>query len=182
MSDIKLIVGLGNPGKEYDNTRHNVGFEVIDELAKRLFVDVKQKKFGSLFAQTEFEGKKLILLKPQTYMNRSGQAVATAKGFYKLDDADILVVVDDTALEPGVIRVRAKGSAGGHNGLRDIIQMSYSYLLFYVFLVYQVLFSSHLYNQLTLLEKKPILLNSLSNTQWVRRVLPSSERSRSVRM
>ncbi len=122
MGDIKMVVGLGNPGDEYADTRHNTGFKVIDALADKLGIEVKQRKFGARFGAGEFSGKKLILLKPWTYMNRSGQSVATAAGFYKLDLNDLLVVTDDLALEPGRIRLRAKGSAGGHNGLADIIE------------------------------------------------------------
>jgi len=116
-----MVVGLGNPGSEYAGTRHNVGFEVVDLLADRLGIDVGKKKFGGCFGQGEYEGKKLILLKPEQYMNRSGQVVATAAGFYKLQASDLLVVTDDMWLEPGMIRMRAKGSSGGHNGLEDII-------------------------------------------------------------
>lgn len=122
MSDVKLIAGLGNPGKEYERTRHNVGFDVIDILSRELGVEIRQKKFNSLFGTAEYAGKKLILLKPQTYMNLSGQAVATVSGFYKLSKEDIMVVTDDMSLAPGTIRIRAKGSAGGHNGLSDIIK------------------------------------------------------------
>ena len=117
-----MVVGLGNPGDEYVNTRHNTGFMVIDAIAKTLNIDVKQRKFGACFGAGEFSDKKLILLKPWNYMNRSGQAVATAIGFYKLDVRDLIVVTDDLALDPGRIRLRSKGSAGGHNGLADIIQ------------------------------------------------------------
>lgn len=120
--EVKMIVGLGNPGEEYIGTRHNVGFTVIDSLSKQLKVDLKKRKFGAAFGQSEFEDKKLILLKPQQYMNCSGQVVATAAGFYKLSPNDLLVVTDDMALEPGRIRIRARGSAGGHNGLADIIE------------------------------------------------------------
>ncbi len=117
-----MIAGLGNPGREYVNTRHNVGFQVIDSLAELLKVEVKKRKFGARFGLADFADKKVILLKPWQYMNRSGQAVATAAGFYKLAVRDLLVVLDDMALEPGRIRIRAKGSAGGHNGLADIIE------------------------------------------------------------
>jgi peptidyl-tRNA hydrolase, PTH1 family len=119
---LKVIVGLGNPGKEYARTRHNVGFAVVDSLAETVGIEVTAKKFGGLVGLGECKGKKLILVKPQQYMNRSGQVVATVLGFYKLTPADVIVVADDMALEPGVVRLRAKGSAGGHNGLADIIE------------------------------------------------------------
>ena len=122
MGDMKIVVGLGNPGDEYVNTRHNMGFKVIDSLSKALEIDVKKRKFGARFGSGEYANKKFILLKPWQFMNRSGQAVATAVGFYKLSIGDLLVITDDMALEPGRIRVRAKGSAGGHNGLKDIIE------------------------------------------------------------
>lgn len=119
---MRMVVGLGNPGDKYKNTRHNMGFKVIDALAAALDIETGQRKFGARFGSAEFAGKKLILLKPWQFMNRSGQAVATAVSFYKLDVADLLVVSDDMDLEPGRIRIRAKGSAGGHNGLADIIE------------------------------------------------------------
>ncbi len=121
MGDMKMVVGLGNPGDAYKETRHNMGFRVIDALAVALDIDVKKRKFNARLGSGEFAHKKLILLKPWQFMNRSGQAVATAMGFYMLDVGDLLVVTDDMDLEPGRIRVRAKGSAGGHNGLADII-------------------------------------------------------------
>jgi PTH1 family peptidyl-tRNA hydrolase len=117
-----MVIGLGNPGKEYADTRHNTGFRVIDALAEALGIGVKKRKFGARLGKGEFSNKKLILLKPWTFMNRSGQAVATAVGFYKLALNDLVVVTDDLALEPGRIRLRPKGSAGGHNGLADIIE------------------------------------------------------------
>ena len=122
MAEIKMVVGLGNPGEEYVDTRHNAGFRVIDLLAEALKIDVRKKKFGARFGQGEFADKKLILLKPWRFMNRSGEVVVTAVGFYKLELDDLLVVTDDMALEPGRIRVRAKGSAGGHNGLADVVE------------------------------------------------------------
>ncbi len=121
MAEIRMVVGLGNPGSEYAGTRHNIGFQVADALARTVGVMRWQTKFGAKFADAQVEGYKLILLKPWQYMNRSGQAVATASGFYRLSPDQIWVVVDDLALEPGRIRVRSKGSAGGHNGLKDII-------------------------------------------------------------
>jgi len=121
MSDMKIVVGLGNPGNEYLNTRHNTGFKVIDSLAEALKIEVRKRKFGARLGSGEFAEKKLILLKPWKFMNRSGQVVATAVGFYKLSLKNLMIVTDDMALEPGRIRIRAKGSAGGHNGLADII-------------------------------------------------------------
>ena len=117
-----MVVGLGNPGDEYADTRHNTGFKVIDSLAKTLRTDVRKRKFGARFGLGEYCDTKLILLKPWQFMNRSGQAVATAMGFYGLVLIDLLVVTDDLSLEPGRIRIRAKGSAGGHNGLADIVE------------------------------------------------------------
>ena len=122
MAEIKMVVGLGNPGDKYVDTRHNIGFKVIDSLAGVLKIKVSKRKFGARFGDGEFADKKLILLKPWQFMNRSGQAVATATGFYKLGAEDLLVVIDDMALSPGRIRIRAKGSAGGHNGLADVIE------------------------------------------------------------
>jgi len=121
MAEIKMLVGLGNPGLKYAKTRHNLGFEVIDCLARQFGVDVKQRKFGARFAAVDRDCEKLILLKPWQYMNHSGQAVATATGFYKLPVSNVMVIFDDMALDPGRIRIRPKGSAGGHNGLADII-------------------------------------------------------------
>ena len=120
--EVKMVVGLGNPGEEYVDTRHNAGFRVIDSLAEALKIKVREKKFGAFFGQGGFSGKKLILVKPRRFMNLSGQVVATAMGFYELALSDLLVISDDMALSPGRIRIRAKGSAGGHKGLADIIE------------------------------------------------------------
>lgn len=122
MGAMRMVVGLGNPGDEYVDTRHNTGFKVIDSLAAALKIDVRKKKFAARFGAGEFADKKLILLKPWQFMNRSGQAVATAVGFYKLAFCDLLVVTDDLSLNPGRIRIRSGGSAGGHNGLVDIVE------------------------------------------------------------
>ena len=116
MTETKMVIGLGNPGKEYKDTRHNIGFMAADLLARSLDIKVKRKKFGAAFGSGEFEDKKLILLKPMTYMNCSGDVVATARGFYKLSLSDLLVITDDMALEPGRIRIRSSGSAGGEPG------------------------------------------------------------------
>lgn len=120
-ASMKLIAGLGNPGSQYENTRHNIGFMVVDAIAQRYGSSVRRKKFNALVEEIHVENRKLLLVKPQQYMNRSGHAIATAAGFYKLNPADVLIVTDDMALEVGRLRLRAKGSAGGHNGLKDII-------------------------------------------------------------
>lgn len=122
MAEIKLVVGLGNPGPEYVETRHNLGFKVVEALDDALAVDVKKRKFGARIGEGQYAGKKLILMKPWKFMNRSGEPVAAAVGFYKLDLSDVMVITDDMALETGQIRIRARGSAGGHNGLADIIE------------------------------------------------------------
>jgi PTH1 family peptidyl-tRNA hydrolase len=122
MAESKMVVGLGNPGSEYVDTRHNVGFRVIDLLAGALQIDVRKRKFSAIFGLGEFADKKLILLKPWRFMNCSGEPVATAMGFYKLSVGDLLVITDDMALELGRIRIRAKGSSGGHKGLADVIE------------------------------------------------------------
>lgn len=119
---MKMIVGLGNPGDKFTDTRHNTGFKVVDSLAEKLGTKVKTRKFGARLGTGEYTNKKLILLKPWQFMNRSGQAVATAMGFYKLAAGQLIVITDDMDLEPGRIRIRARGSAGGHNGLADIIE------------------------------------------------------------
>ena len=119
---MKLIVGLGNPGKEYEMTRHNSGFCVLDAIAKDCNVDIAQKKVKELIANTNIGGEKVILMKPQTYMNLSGEAVQEAMNFYKLTPKDILVIYDDLDLPVGKIRLRAQGSAGGQNGMKNIIR------------------------------------------------------------
>ncbi len=117
-----LIVGLGNPDKKYSGTRHNIGFDVIDVLAGRYNISVREKKHRALCGSGVIEGTKVLLAKPQTYMNLSGESVAELLNFYKLDpEGELLVIFDDISLAPGNIRVRAKGSAGGHNGVRNII-------------------------------------------------------------
>ena len=116
-----LVVGLGNPGSKYWNTRHNVGFAALDALAEQLHARVDRVKFQRLTGQAELEGRKQILLKPTTYMNLSGQSVAAAAKFYKIPPEHILVMFDDISLDPGRLRVRKNGSAGGHNGVKSII-------------------------------------------------------------
>lgn len=118
---MKLIVGLGNPGKEYENTRHNSGFRVMDAIAKECHIDIVQKKFKALVAQTRIGNETVLLMKPQTYMNLSGEALIQAVHFYHIDIKDILVIYDDLDLPVGKIRLREKGSAGGQNGMKNII-------------------------------------------------------------
>jgi len=118
---MKLIVGLGNPGPEYARTRHNAGFLAIDRIAARCNIHGDKAKFHGLALDGRIAGEKCLLLKPMTYMNKSGLCVGEALTFYKLDPAaDLLVLVDDIALPTGSIRLRASGGAGGHNGLKDI--------------------------------------------------------------
>lgn len=121
-SGFKVVVGLGNPGEKYIHTRHNMGFKVIDSVARMLKTDVRKRKFSARLGQAEFANKKLILLKPWQMMNCSGQAVEQAVSFYRVAMSDLLVVTDDMALPLGRIRLRPNGSAGGHNGLADIIE------------------------------------------------------------
>ena len=120
-SAVRLIAGLGNPGAKYAGTRHNVGFDTVDLLADRHGCEIKKKKFGALMSECTLERTKLILLKPQRYINCSGDVIAGAAAYFKVAIEDIIVITDDMALEPGRIRIRPKGSSGGHNGLEDII-------------------------------------------------------------
>ena len=116
-----IIAGLGNPTREYEKTRHNVGFDTIDVLADKLNTSVDEKKFKGLYGKGIIAGEKVILLKPQTFMNLSGESVREAADFYKVDPEHIIVIYDDISLNPGQIRIRKKGSAGGHNGIKNII-------------------------------------------------------------
>lgn len=120
---MKLIVGLGNPGSEYAQTRHNIGFMIIDRLAADLGVKVGKTLFKALTGQANIAGEKIILAKPQTYMNLSGGAVAALMNWFKLAPTDLLVIYDDMDLPTGRLRLRQNGSAGGHNGMKNIIQM-----------------------------------------------------------
>ena len=118
-----MIVGLGNPGLQYEGTRHNAGFMAIDLLAKTSNVEITRIKFESLYADCQIGNKRILLLKPQTYMNNSGRAVLAASSFYKIPLDKILVIFDDISFDVGNIRIRRKGSAGGHNGVKDIIEL-----------------------------------------------------------
>lgn len=117
---MKLIVGLGNPGKEYNNTRHNIGFMCIDNIAKFFNVNIDANKFNGLYTQFNYNGEKVILLKPQKYMNLSGEVVRDYVNFFKLDINDVLIICDDLDTKVGTYRLRYKGSSGGHNGLKNI--------------------------------------------------------------
>ena len=118
-----LIIGLGNPEEEYSKTRHNMGFNTINKIAQKYKIEVNKNKYQGLYETTIIEGKKAILLKPQTYMNLSGKCVQEFVNFYKIEKDNIIVVYDDMDIEPGQIKIRKKGSAGGHNGMKSIIQM-----------------------------------------------------------
>lgn len=119
--DSYLIVGLGNPGKEYEKTRHNAGFRAIDILAEKLGCKVDKGKFQGLYGQVSYKGTRLLLLKPQTYMNLSGRSVLQLSAYFHIPPQNIIVLFDDISLEPGRLRIRADGSAGGHNGIKSII-------------------------------------------------------------
>ena len=116
-----LIVGLGNPGKEYALTRHNCGWMAIDKIAEKLSCKIDKGKFQGLYGQTNYCGNKVFLLKPQTFMNLSGQSVVQMSAYYQIPPERILVIYDDISLVPGRLRIRAEGSAGGHNGIKSII-------------------------------------------------------------
>ncbi|SFG18751.1 peptidyl-tRNA hydrolase, PTH1 family [Lachnospiraceae bacterium C7] len=117
-----LIVGLGNPGKQYENTRHNVGFDAIDVLADKYHINMTENKHKAICGKGTIEGQKVILAKPQTFMNLSGESVRDIINFYKIDpEEEMLVMFDDISLAPGNLRIRKKGSAGGHNGIKNII-------------------------------------------------------------
>ena len=117
---MKLIVGLGNPGNEYNKTRHNIGFMCIDKIAKHFNVSFDSSKFNGLYTQFNYNGEKVILLKPQKYMNLSGEVIRDFVNFFKIDISDILIICDDLDTEVGTYRLRFKGSSGGHNGLKNI--------------------------------------------------------------
>ncbi|MDU5722675.1 MAG: aminoacyl-tRNA hydrolase [Clostridium butyricum] len=116
-----LIVGLGNPGSQYEDTRHNIGFKVVDNIAKEYNIEINRQKFKGMCGEGFINGEKVILLKPTTYMNLSGESVREVVDFYKLSNDDVLVIYDDISLDVGRLRIREKGSAGGHNGIKSII-------------------------------------------------------------
>jgi PTH1 family peptidyl-tRNA hydrolase len=118
-----IIAGLGNPGIQYENTRHNAGFAAAEAIAKKYGFEIKTHKFRSLIGQAVIGGKNCLVMKPETYMNNSGEAIEQAMSFYKIPLENVLVIFDDISLEPGHIRIRRKGSAGGHNGIKSIIAL-----------------------------------------------------------
>ncbi|HZJ89252.1 MAG TPA: aminoacyl-tRNA hydrolase [Bacilli bacterium] len=120
---MKLFVGLGNPGRKYENTRHNAGFLVVDKLAEKAQVDIDKKAFNGLYTFFTFNGEKVFLLKPQTFMNLSGRSVLAIKQFYKIDLDNIFIIYDDMDLSPGNIRLKLEGSSGGQKGMEDIINV-----------------------------------------------------------
>lgn len=119
-----IIAGLGNPGSQYDLTRHNAGFMAVDKIAEEYKVKVDRIKFKSLCNTFEMKGKKVLLMKPQTFMNLSGQSITEAMNFYKVPIENVIILCDDISLEPSKLRIRRKGSDGGHNGLKNIIYLS----------------------------------------------------------
>ncbi|MCJ7688241.1 MAG: aminoacyl-tRNA hydrolase [Clostridiaceae bacterium] len=116
-----LVVGLGNPGDEYKHTRHNVGFDIIDLMKGKYNISINRIKFKGVYGEVNISGEKVILLKPSTYMNLSGESVREAVSFYKIPSENIIIIHDDISLDAGKLRIRSKGSAGGHNGLKSII-------------------------------------------------------------
>lgn len=118
---MRIIVGLGNPGREYEGSRHNVGWRVIDRLGRRWNIDLTRERFDGIFGDGQIHGQRVGLLKPLTYMNRSGRSALAAVRFFKIEQNAFMVVTDDFALPLGRLRIRSQGSAGGHNGLQDLI-------------------------------------------------------------
>lgn len=116
-----IVVGLGNPGSAYDNTRHNIGFSAVDYIAEKTGAKITKAKFSALLGTWEYEGKKVMLLKPQTFMNLSGDAVGPRAKFYKIPPENVIIIYDDVSLPVGKMRIRRKGSRGGHNGIKSII-------------------------------------------------------------
>lgn len=116
-----IIAGLGNPGRKYVGTRHNMGFEALDAVAAKYDIDIKKVKFNAIYGEGTIEGEKVVLVKPQTFMNLSGESIREFKSWYKAEDSQIIIIYDDVSLPVGKIRIRPKGSAGGHNGMKSII-------------------------------------------------------------
>ncbi len=116
-----IIAGLGNPGKKYVNSRHNIGFDALDAVAAKYNIDIKKVKFNGIYGEGAIEGEKVVLIKPQTFMNLSGECIRDFKNWYKVENDQIIIIYDDISLPLGKMRIRPKGSAGGHNGIKSII-------------------------------------------------------------
>ncbi len=116
-----LVAGLGNPGSEYASTKHNLGFLAVDEIGKRAGIDLKKKKFSGIYGEGTFNGGKLMLLKPETYMNRSGESVSSAAGFYHIPTGNIIIIHDELDLPAGTVRIKAGGGSAGHKGVMSVI-------------------------------------------------------------
>lgn len=116
-----IIAGLGNPGRNYTGTRHNMGFEALDSVAAKYDITLKKERFNALYGEGMIEGERVVLVKPQTFMNLSGEAIRGFKEWYKVETTQIIIIYDDISLPIGKLRIRAKGSAGGHNGIKSII-------------------------------------------------------------
>lgn len=121
-----IIAGLGNPGRKYVNSRHNVGFDALDAVAAKYDIAVKKLKFNGLYGEGTIEGEKVVLVKPQTFMNLSGECIREFKNWYKVENSQIIIIYDDISLPFGKLRIRPKGSAGGHNGVKNIIYQTAS--------------------------------------------------------
>ena len=117
-----LIVGLGNPEEEYSNTRHNMGFDTVNKLAKQYNIEINKKKFKGIYGTGNIEGEKVVILKPQTYMNLSGESIKEAIDFYKIDNKNLIIIYDDIDIKPGIIKLRKTGGPGTHNGMKSVIQ------------------------------------------------------------
>ena len=117
-----LIVGLGNPEEEYKNTRHNMGFDTINKVANQYNIEINKNKFKGLIGNGIIENKKVILLKPQTYMNASGESIREVMNFYQIKEEELIVIYDDIDIEPGIVKIRKKGGAGSHNGMKSVIE------------------------------------------------------------
>ena len=117
-----LIVGLGNPEPEYKNTRHNMGFDTVNKLSKEYNIEINKNKFKGLFGTGVIEGQKVIILKPQTFMNLSGESIIEAMNFYHIKEEELIIIYDDIDINPGIIKIRKKGGPGTHNGMKSVIQ------------------------------------------------------------
>ena len=117
-----LIVGLGNPEEEYKNTRHNMGFDSVNKIANQYNIEINKNKFKGLIGTGIIENKKVILLKPQTYMNLSGESIREAMNFYQIKEEELIIIYDDIDIEPGIVKIRKKGGAGSHNGMKSVIE------------------------------------------------------------